>query len=251
MGVGCFGHRTDISQCIIDIGFFIQKNPQPKAWLQGKGFRPIKILDVLEITDAPSQVSHLFVSDLHAHLGVDAHHRSADHGVSPPIEGHVQVHHRLSREMLLHFERLGDFSLLEHKKKLRRLYFVLFGVAMVWGLYNSLFIQPIQTHFQYYSLLPMGLLILGLSVRFFYSVIRLEKYSQADLLSIPHLWIVAFITFFYVEALTLFGFMEFYASANLDIIIAWTKLNRIIAGVMYLSFGLAFYTPNIFEKKLA
>ncbi|AGA77389.1 hypothetical protein [Echinicola vietnamensis] len=143
------------------------------------------------------------------------------------------------------------FSLLEHKKKLRRLYFVLFGVAMVWGLYNSLFIQPIQTHFQYYSLLPMGLLILGLSVRFFYSVIRLEKYSQADLLSIPHLWIVAFITFFYVEALTLFGFMEFYASANLDIIIAWTKLNRIIAGVMYLSFGLAFYTPNIFEKKLA
>ncbi|GGF33213.1 hypothetical protein [Echinicola rosea] len=143
------------------------------------------------------------------------------------------------------------FTLLEHRKKLKRLYFVLFGVALMWGLYNSMVIQPIQAVFQYYSLLPMGLLIIGLCARFFYSVIRLEKYPQADLLSIPHLWIVAFITFFYTEALTLFGFMEFYAAANIEIIVAWTKLNRIIAGVMYLSFGLAFYTPHLFEEKYA
>ncbi|WP_229802418.1 hypothetical protein [Echinicola pacifica] len=138
------------------------------------------------------------------------------------------------------------FSLLEKNPKVKRYFFIGFGAACLWGLINSLTLQPINEEFQYLSLLPMGLLIIGMAIRYYYSIIHLNIYPNTDLMRVPHIWITVGITFFYLEALTLFGYLYLFPTSTSELIFAWSKLNRIMAGIMYLSFGISFYSEVIF-----
>lgn len=138
---------------------------------------------------------------------------------------------------------------LENEKPLKK--YIQLGVLSitVWGIVNSLWIQPLDTVFQFYSLLPFALLILFLAGRFLYRVLTLQVYAHSNLLAVPHFWIVIGIIFFYVEALLFFGFMNFYPDFDMEIALPWLRFNRVVAAIMYLSFGLSFYTPYLFKHE--
>ncbi|WP_200975101.1 hypothetical protein [Echinicola sp. 20G] len=147
------------------------------------------------------------------------------------------------------FLLVSYLKLLEVKKEAKqKINLALMGLYL-WGGINSIFIQPIDKVFQLYSMIPFGLFILFLSVRFLYQVLKLRIYADANIVAVPHFWIVTGIIFFYVEALILFGVYHWNPSIDYALLKPWMGLNRAMAGIMYLSFGLSFYTPYLFLEK--
>ncbi|UCS95735.1 hypothetical protein KZP23_06670 [Echinicola marina] len=140
-------------------------------------------------------------------------------------------------------------KLLEVNKKFKRKTNYVFGGLYIWGIINSLFIQPIDQVFQYYSLAPFGLFILFLSGRFLYQIIKLRVYSDANIMAVPHFWIVTVLIFFYIEVLILLGVNHFIPAIDFEIWKPWLGLNRVFAGLMYLTFSLSFYTPFMFVDR--
>ncbi|GAB3660036.1 hypothetical protein GCM10028791_33750 [Echinicola sediminis] len=142
-------------------------------------------------------------------------------------------------------------KLLEPTKAARSNINLALGGIAAWGIFNSIWLQPIDKELQFFSLLPFGLLIIFLACRFFYRVLQLSLYPEENILAIPHFWIAVGMVFFYVEVLVLFGIFQFVPGLNYEIVRLWAQFNRLVAGLMYLSFGFSFYTPFLFmEKKL-
>lgn len=119
---------------------------------------------------------------------------------------------------------------------------------LVWGIVNSLFFQPIASVFQFYSFLPNSILILILCIRFLSNMLNLRVFKDWNLIALPHFWISTAILFFYVEAVLVFGLFQFspqFVTDNVSIVFGF---NRLMAGMMYLIFGLSFFLPTFFSK---
>lgn len=120
-----------------------------------------------------------------------------------------------------------------------------------WGLINSLFFQSIGTVFQYFTFLPFALLIVFLVFRFLIHLIQMKTYADRDLIQLPHFWISWAILLFYIEAILLFGTYQFHPEFVLAHVQLLFTINQLVAGLMYLVFGLAFLLPWFTKKKFA
>lgn len=121
--------------------------------------------------------------------------------------------------------------------------------AFSWGLVNSLFFQSITEQFQFFSFLPLALIIVFLAGRTLFRLVNLKFLPYESLTNIPHFWTSTTVLFFHVEAILLFGAYQFFP----DFVVAHVRvlfgLNRLIAALMYLSFGLSFFLPWLARKK--
>lgn len=124
-------------------------------------------------------------------------------------------------------------------------------LLLLWGIVNSVFFQPISTVFQFYSFLPNSLFILVLCVRFLSDMLNLRIFKDWNLIALPHFWISTAILFFYVEAVLVFGLYRFSPQFVVDNVSIIFGFNRMMAGMMYLIFGLSFFFPTIFKRNFA
>ncbi|MFC0262508.1 hypothetical protein [Fontibacter flavus] len=142
------------------------------------------------------------------------------------------------------------FNLLEFNEKFKRSIFYISLGLLALGLINSLFFQSLTQVFQFYSFLPFALLIIVLAVRFLTNLMNLRVYADYNLVLLPHFWICWAILLFYIEAILLFGAYQFRPVLVLDNVHLLFTINKLVAGLMYLVFGLAFMLPWIYKKKL-
>ena len=140
---------------------------------------------------------------------------------------------------------IGYFYLLEKNPLFRKRIIYISAVILVWGLFNSLYLQPIALTLQYFSVTPFGVFIIVLSIRLLRNILNLELYPDHNLLVIPHFWISSTILFFFIESLTLFGTYQFnpgFVVENVGILFGF---NKFIAGLMYFFFGTSFIFPHL------
>ncbi len=142
------------------------------------------------------------------------------------------------------------FSLIETSLQFKKKVWIFCGLFILWGFINSYLFQPITLEFQFFSFLPFALLILFLAIRFLIRVMQMKVYAQKNLIRLPHFWISWVVIIFYLEALCLFGSYQFYPSFVLDNVTFLFSVNQIIAGLMYVTFGLAFLFPSFTSNKL-
>lgn len=142
-------------------------------------------------------------------------------------------------------------SLLEVNQKFKRkIVWICLGIVC-WGLVNTLLFQPIDTVFQYFTFLPFAFLIVFLVLRFLIHLIQMKTYADRDLIQLPHFWISWAILLFYFEAILLFGTYQFHPVFVLDHVHLLFTINQLVAGLMYLVFGLAFMLPWLYRRSLA
>jgi len=121
-------------------------------------------------------------------------------------------------------------------------------LLLFWGIVNSIFFQPISTVFQFYSFLPNSLFVLVLCVRFLSDTLNLRIFKDWNLIALPHFWISTAILFFYIEAVLVFGLYQFSPQFVIDNVSVIFGFNRMMAGMMYLIFGLSFFLPTLFKR---
>ncbi|MCH6199626.1 hypothetical protein MMU07_08550 [Aquiflexum sp. LQ15W] len=139
------------------------------------------------------------------------------------------------------------FLQFEKSKTAKKIFFIIFSVLLVWGIFNSVFFQPISTVFQFYSFLPNSIFILVLCVRFLNNILNLLIFKDWNLIALPHFWISTAILFFYSEAVLVFGFYQFSPQFVVDNVSVIFGFNRLMAGMMYLIFGVSFFLPSLFK----
>lgn len=131
------------------------------------------------------------------------------------------------------------------KKKIRLITIFL----MIWGLANTYFFQDITSTFQFFSFLPFAIAIITLSIHFLSKILNLKIFAERNILSVPHFWIVCSLLFFYCEAVLLFGTYQFYPSTIIENVEIVFNFNRLLAGIMYLTFGLSFFIPFFISRR--
>ncbi len=128
-------------------------------------------------------------------------------------------------------------------------------ILMLWVIYlffiliNSHYFQPIATTFQNYTWALSSIMIIGMSLYFFYSIFSNNRFEDKNLTSIPSFWIVSFLMFFY--ACSFLYFLSFNFSFDRMGMQLFSQLNfliKILGAAMYLVMGLAFYAPLVFKS---
>jgi hypothetical protein len=140
------------------------------------------------------------------------------------------------------------FLQFEKSKTVKKIILIISSFLLVWGIVNSVFFQPISTVFQFYSFLPNGIFILVLCVWFLYNLLNLRIFKDWNLIALPHFWISTAILFFYIEAVLVFGLYQFSPQFVIDNVSVIFGFNRMMAGMMYLIFGVSFYLPLLFKR---
>jgi len=140
-------------------------------------------------------------------------------------------------------------GLLEINQRFRKkIFFITIGLFL-WGGGNSIFFQSLILEFQFFSLLPFGLFILFLVIRFLTQIMLMKVYPDQQLVLLPHFWICSVILFFYVEVIFLFGTYHFNPQFVVEHVKLFFGFNKLLAGIMYLIFGISFLFPHL-EKFL-
>ncbi|MCH6235320.1 hypothetical protein [Cognataquiflexum rubidum] len=133
----------------------------------------------------------------------------------------------------------------QKSKVILKLTALLFGV---FGILNSLFLNPIDQFHNFSLTIGSTLIILG-CFYFFYVVMTQDTYLDEKLWQVPDFWVVSFFLLFYSASMLFFTFL--YNIMELEAAM-WMRLNfvlKLIGGTMYLVFGLVYYLP-VFSKKL-
>jgi len=141
------------------------------------------------------------------------------------------------------------FSVISEDRKVKKRISFLIAFFILFGTICSVFFQPLQLGFHNYSYAIGSLALIILAINFFLDVFNLTKYEEKNLLSIPYLWIVTVILFFY--SATFFYFMPLRLLYEIEpsLIRPLGLIIRFLAGLMYTILGLAFYAPFLFRDK--
>ncbi|MCH7398540.1 hypothetical protein MM236_11090 [Belliella sp. DSM 107340] len=145
--------------------------------------------------------------------------------------------------LIFYFYSLESSPIIKSRVRLFTVFIVILGLA------NTLFFQDIFYEFQYFTFLPFALIIIVLSIHFLKKILRLEIYSDKNILCVPNFWIACSIVFFYGEAILLFSTFQFYPATIIENVKVVFTFNRLLAGIMYLTFGLSFFLPLFINSK--
>ena len=121
-------------------------------------------------------------------------------------------------------------------------------VFLTAGLVNSLWIQPLGMGIQSYSQMVGTGIILLFSLIFFKDIIRQSRFKDTNLLSLPYFWMARFILFSFGESFLFYFFSTLFFPVQLNNLGFIQLFVQFFAGLMFLVFGVAFYTPLGFEK---
>jgi hypothetical protein len=138
------------------------------------------------------------------------------------------------------------FLLLSDSKKNKMIAFLAIALFSTWYFINAMFFQNLVTHFQTNSYLLGGLLIIIFCGRVFYEIFTLKIFSEGNLLSIPHFWIITGIFFFYAVSFMHFISIQIPGIDSL-FLRSISPIVRIMSCFMYLLMGLSFHFPLIFK----
>ncbi|WP_163380594.1 hypothetical protein [Cyclobacterium sp. SYSU L10401] len=117
------------------------------------------------------------------------------------------------------------------------------------GLLNSLFLQSIFTDIQSYTYLIGHGLVLFYSLIFFKDILRQGQFKDTNLLSLPYFWMASLVLFSFGESYIFFILTYYFPSLGtygMGHVFQWVQF---FGGIMYLSFGLSFYAPMIFNRR--
>ncbi len=143
---------------------------------------------------------------------------------------------------------IGYFLSFEKNEKTKHILTLISIALFSWGATNTLLIQNITNTFQFYSFGPLALYLIFLAIRFLSQLLRLQIYPNHNLLRLPYFWIAITILFFYAEALLLFGTYQYFPEYVIRNVEPLFSLNRLLAGIMYATFGLSFFWTSKFYK---
>lgn len=131
------------------------------------------------------------------------------------------------------------------KKRIIKLstFFVCFGVVY------SFYFRSIHLVFHNYSFAIGSLILITLAINFFLDIFNLNKYEDTNLLAVPYFWIVTVILFFYSAAFFYFTPIRFLYDIDIALAEPVFLILRLLAGLMYVVLGLAFYAPCVFKGK--
>lgn len=116
------------------------------------------------------------------------------------------------------------------------------------GIINSLFFQTINL-FQTYSYALASIFIIFISIYFYYTIIFQNKYQDIQLVNLPYFWIISFVFFFYSASFLFFISTNIWLKLDIQLYFSLALMNQILAGLMYLVMGLAFYVPFLFKSR--
>ncbi|WP_339902033.1 hypothetical protein [uncultured Cyclobacterium sp.] len=140
------------------------------------------------------------------------------------------------------------FSQLPFSCQLQKTVFpTIFGFLITGGLIST-FLQPLGGAIQSYSYLLGHGLVLSYSVIFFKDILKQSKFRDINLLSLPYFWMASLILFSYGERYIFFILTYYYPSIgdySMGHVFIWVQF---LAGIMYLSLGLSFFAPRVFNR---
>ncbi len=122
------------------------------------------------------------------------------------------------------------------------------GVFLTAGLVNSLWIQPLGMGIQSYPQMVGTGIILLFSLIYFKDIIRQSRFKDTNMLSLPYFWMARFILFSFGESFLFYFFSTLFFPVQLNNLGFIQLFVQFFAGLMFLVFGVAFYTPLGFEK---
>lgn len=123
------------------------------------------------------------------------------------------------------------------------------GVFLLLGLIISVFFQSIFTDIQSYTYLLGHGLVLFYSLIFFKDILRQSQFKDTNLLSLPYFWMATLVLFSFGESYIFFILTYYFPNLGtygMGHVSQWVQF---FGGLMYLSFGLSFYAPLIFNRR--
>ncbi|MBD3626851.1 hypothetical protein [Cyclobacterium sp.] len=117
------------------------------------------------------------------------------------------------------------------------------------GLVISRFFQSIFTDIQSYTYLIGHGLVLFYSLIFFKDILVQSKFKDTNLLSLPYFWMATLVLFSFGESYIFFILTYYFPNLGtygMGHVFQWVQF---FGGMMYLSFGLSFYAPLIFNRR--
>ncbi|SHM35632.1 hypothetical protein SAMN04488057_101185 [Cyclobacterium lianum] len=119
---------------------------------------------------------------------------------------------------------------------------------LIWAAVNALFFQHPTAMFQHYTHLLGSFGIVALCCYLLYRIFLVDGYWDQPLLSVPHFWNIAAILLFYCPNFIYFGSINLLWDIDKWYLTVLASLNRIFAALLYLIFGLSFYSSLIFMR---
>ncbi len=123
------------------------------------------------------------------------------------------------------------------------------AVFLLLGLVISLYFQSIFTNIQSYTYLIGHGLVLFYSLIFFKDILVQSKFKDTNLLSLPYFWMATLVLFSFGESYIFFILTYYFPNLGtygMGHVFQWVQF---FGGMMYLSFGLSFYAPLIFNRR--
>ncbi|GGZ19351.1 hypothetical protein GCM10007049_09660 [Echinicola pacifica] len=135
-------------------------------------------------------------------------------------------------------------------QKIKRVLLIGLAGFCILAIVNTLFFQDIFSAFHNISFAYAVLFILICCILFFYEIFRLKRYQNINLLSAPEFWVITGVFFFYSSGFVYFIPIGLYQNMDQQLLSLLANINRILAGMMYLVFGFAYFAPFVFNKEV-
>ncbi|SNS08396.1 hypothetical protein SAMN06295967_10364 [Belliella buryatensis] len=143
---------------------------------------------------------------------------------------------------------LSLFYIIFKEKKIKLLLKIASISFLIYGSIICLFFQSMETfHTSSFSL--GSLIIIICSIYFFLSIILKDNYLGENLVINPIFWIITSIFLFYTTTFLYFSFFDLLFDLDMSLITILGDFKRILAVVMYLIMGLAFYVPYLYRSE--
>jgi hypothetical protein len=143
---------------------------------------------------------------------------------------------------------LSLFYIIFKEKKIKFLLKIASVSFIIYGSVICLFFQSMGTfHTSSFSL--GSLIVIICSIYFFLLIILKDNYLGENLMIIPVFWIITSIFLFYTTTFLYFSFFDLLFDLDMSLITILGNFKRILAVVMYLVMGLAFYLPFLKTSK--
>lgn len=140
------------------------------------------------------------------------------------------------------------FSNIPFSCKLQRTVLPAILAFLFLGMVISIFFQSLMDTLQSYTYLIGHAIVLFYSIIFFKDILKQRKFRDINLLSLPYFWMAALILFSYGERYIFFIFTYYFPSIGsygVGNVFLWVQF---LAGIMYLSLGLSFFAPRVFNR---
>jgi len=100
----------------------------------------------------------------------------------------------------------------------------------------------------YRLIIAIGMLLSGY---YFFGMALRDWYQNESLLKNPVFLIISAVLLFYSTSFLYFVSMELLYKMDYELVRKLSEVNRIFSAMMYLTLGIAFYIPMIFNKRVA